>query len=189
MHLKNKIKNFSDITLLKDLPVGAIFSEFGNTGYYYCKLRNEIAMELSVEYNRIEQKHSLRVYREGTPVVPFESMDFSQTSNKALVRLSSLKKGDIFLIPLWNESEKGIEDRFFVYEGVIQETPYEPLFITEEYPNLIGREYYAKYTHNFFDNFFVFPVKDLKVVKNEQENDIFYGYYQIVPIEENHESQ
>lgn len=175
LSLKDKIKNYSEMTLLKDLPIGAIFGDFGSKDYY-CKLSNGRCMELNVEYKDLQQDYKIVDFFENDkPVVPFESMDFSQISNTTLVKLSTLKKGNIFIIPQYSE-----ENRLYIYKKKI----HEECFHVEEYTKLYEDEYYFKEEFDFTGNCFVFPVKCLKVVKTKCLNPVYGESFKIVNLKE-----
>lgn len=169
------IKNYSDLTSFKDLPIGSIFAKFNfdcETECYQCKISQEKSMDLT-EHPKINKFDLYK--KDDYYVIPLTDLTGETSSNPALVKMSSLKNRDLFVIPEnWQE-----ELMFFAYhkdKSSFYVLEYMENYVFEEEND--GDEIYyvnKRYSADKFpEDIFVFPLKYLKIIKNKKEGKTQY---------------
>lgn len=176
MSLSEKIKNYSDLTLLVDLPVGSLFSDFCVKSIY-CKITEKKCMcvlpvNLNSPNSYEETKgdiYEISIFKK--PVIPLTDLSGETSSNPSLVKLGELNNGDIFISPEYFD-----EDTFFVcYKRIVDELLQSFFIIQYREFRYSADKYQAKgYTSGPFSaDMFVFPVKDLKITEHQE----YFGHY------------
>lgn len=111
MSLKAKVNTNKKLTLFKDLPIGSLFITFC-TDIVYCKVNSKSFMEVKMHEKSTLRDFPIYQYFElRKPVIPLDYIRSKESSNKALVRLSSLKRGDMFICPIDEDDEA-----FYIYQ-------------------------------------------------------------------------